>query len=428
MGSIVRKINLLLAILLLIPLIACGEVALDEQMAVEIQVVSPFDSTDGNHNNFTAAYTAFEEESGHIVVDQASPSSEEWKKQVLLSFEENKEPDVLFYFTGTDADYLVNNNRVVSLSEIKKHYPQYASNMKDAMIPVSPADGRQYAVPVNGYWEGLYVNTKVLAACGVEVPGPNYRWDQFLEDCQTIKDSGFVPIACALAETPHYWFEFCVFNQGTLNSHTKIPESSQDALGQNWAAGLNDIKDVYERGFFPADTATITDDEASALIASNQAAFLLDGSWKLGWFESNAENLEDISVTFVPAQGERRATDIIGGLSMGYYITQKAWDDPAKREACVQFVMAMTSDEVVNAFGSLSVTALQGGTTAPKNASSLFMKAVDMNKACTGIVMAVQDELSPEARDMLFSDVIRVASGEIAAEKAIDDCLVLIEE
>ena len=41
-------------------------------------------------------------------------------------------------------------------------YPEYASNMKDDMIPASPADGVQYAVPFYGYWEGLYVNKAVM--------------------------------------------------------------------------------------------------------------------------------------------------------------------------------------------------------------------------------------------------------------------------
>ena len=44
-------------------------------------------------------------------------------------------------------------------------YPEYASNMKDDMIPASPADGVQYAVPFYGYWEGLYVNKAVMEGC-----------------------------------------------------------------------------------------------------------------------------------------------------------------------------------------------------------------------------------------------------------------------
>ena len=78
------------------------------------------------------------------------------------------------------------------------------------------ADGKSYAVPSSGFWENMFVNTKVLEDCGVAVPGPDYTWDQFLKDCQAIKDKGYTPIACSLFEVPHYWFEFCVMNNGTL--------------------------------------------------------------------------------------------------------------------------------------------------------------------------------------------------------------------
>lgn len=73
---------------------------------------------------------------------------------------------------------------MVSIEEIREEYPDYASNMKDDMIPASPADGVQYAVPFYGYWEGLYCNKSVLEEAGVEIPTADTTWDQFLESCQ----------------------------------------------------------------------------------------------------------------------------------------------------------------------------------------------------------------------------------------------------
>lgn len=75
---------------------------------------------------------------------------------------------------------------MVSIEEIREEYPDYASNMKDDMIPASPADGVQYAVPFYGYWEGLYCNKSVLEEAGVEIPTADTTWDQFLESCQKI--------------------------------------------------------------------------------------------------------------------------------------------------------------------------------------------------------------------------------------------------
>ena len=392
-----------------------------------ITVVSPFDEGDGNRENFVNAYMAYEAETGITVNDVSEASSEEWKAKVTSDFESGNEPDVLFYFTGADADKLVENGKVVSISDIRKEYPDYASNMKDSMMPVSTKDGRQYAVPVNGYWEGMFVNKKVLAACGLDVPGADYTWDRFLSDCETIREEGYTPIACSLAEIPHYWFEYCVFNNGNITTHLVLPESAGDARGKVWAAGLIDIKELYDRGFLPEDTLSAADSETNLLMTDNKAAFMIDGSWKVGWFQEKAEALDDFAVTYVPAKGERKATEIIGGLSMGYYITSKAWGDAGKREACVRFVEAMTTDSVVSSFGALSVTALKNGTNPPESADSLMISAMDMTKNCTGVVAAAQDVLVVAARGALFGDVARIAAGETLPGDAIDNCLAITE-
>lgn len=395
---------------------------------VEITVVTSYGGDDGNRINYETAVAAYEKATGNTVNDASGTSNEEWKAKIMADFETGAEPDVLFYFNGADANDLVNNKKVVSIDTIRAEYPDYASNMKDDLIPASPADNQKYAVPVNGYWEGLYVNKAVLTECGVKVPGADYTWDQFLADCEIIKAKGFTPIACSLSEVPHYWFEYSIYNHDTVDTHATLPESSSDTAGTAWIAGLNDIKTLFDKGYFPANTLTSTDAETFQLMADNKAAFAIDGSWKIGWFQENAADINDFTVTYVPAQNDRKATDLIGGLSMGYYITEKAWNDPAKREACVKFVQAMTQDDVVSLFGATAVTALKNGTTAPTDADSLVLAALDMTKNATGVAPAVQDKLNQTARTALFSGSIKnIVTGSIDAKAAVDEALAIKE-
>ena len=388
---------------------------------VEITVVTPFRASDGNRSNFVTAYEEYETASGNRIIDvETSAVNEEWKAKVIRDFREGNEPDVIFYFTGADADELIRDNHIVSISEIRGEYPEYAANMKESLLPVSTFDGRQYAVSVNGYWEGLFVNKSVLELCGIEIPGADYTWNQFVDDCKAIRDNGYIPIACALNDIPHYWFEYCVFNNGSVSSHTQIPSPSNDIIRDNWISGLNDIKELYEEGFFPENTNETTDNETVMLILENKAAFLLDGSWKVGWILDNTDNADNFLVTYVPSKGSRKSTDAIGGFSMGYCITRKAWEDPLKRNACVEFVMAMTTNEVVSSFGALTVTALKEGVTPPDVISSFAMSALSMTKGCTAMVPAVQDLLNPVARGRLFNEIPNIVTGKITAKEAVE--------
>lgn len=159
--------------------------------------------------------------------------------------------------------------------------------MKQSML-AEAADGKHYAVPAAGYWENLFVNKSVLEACGVSVPGADYTWEQFLSDCETIKGSGYIPIACSLVEVPHYLFEFAVMNNGTVENHLEVPTLDEngnlqdDEVSRKWVAALNDIKELYDLGYFPPNTLTATDEETVSLFGNGKAAFLVDGSWQVG--------------------------------------------------------------------------------------------------------------------------------------------------
>ncbi len=391
---------------------------------VELNVVTSYGGDDGNRKNYENAVKAYEEATGNKILDASASSNEEWKAKVLTDFQTGTEPDVLFFFTNADAEPFVSAGKVVDIATIRASYPDYADNMRDSMLAVA-SDGKNYAVPSSGFWENMFVNTKVLSDCGVAVPGPDYTWDQFLTDCETIKAKGYAPIACSLFEVPHYWFEFCVMNNGTLANQLDIPASASDAAGQKWAAALNDIKDLYERGYFPVNTLTATDPETVQLFAEGEAAFLIDGSWKINYFVDNyGDQLSDYAISYVPAKGERKASEAIGGISMGYFITRKAWDDPAKRAAAVEFIMHMTSDEVMSSFVTTEVTALKNGAS-PSGLNPLQQSAADANGAITGVIGAVQDTISGEAKTDLFGNVQNVVTGAMTAEEAVASAIAL---
>lgn len=432
-----RLTALLLAACAVLALWGCGRQketpAAAEQPEVELSVVTSYGRGDGNRKSFEAAVAAYEEKTGVRVIDGSATSNEEWKNRVLADFMTGSEPDVLFYFTDVDAEPFINAGRVVSIEEIREEYPDYATNMKQAMMAVA-ADGKHYAVPGTGYWENLFVNRTVLKACGVSVPGPDYSWEAFLSDCETIKQAGYAPIACSLFEIPHYLFEFAVLNNGTLETHLDVPHLDAegrlvlDDAARSWIAGIEDIQALYEAGYLPDDTLTATDAETVADFAEGRAAFLIDGSWKVGYFsEYYGDRLADYAISYVPGKGARLATEAIGGISMGYFITRKAWNDPLKREAAVSFVFHMTSEEVLGTFITTEVTALIDGAS-PAGLNKLQQSAAETNGHITGIVGAVQDMISGEAKSELFADIQKCVTGQMAPAEAVAAAIRLNEE
>ena len=161
-------------------------------------------------------------------------------------------------------------------------------------------------------------------------------------------------------------------------------------MSRKWVAALNDIKELYDLRYFPPNTLTATDEETVSLFGNGKAAFLVDGSWQVGHLgELYGDKIEDMAVRFVPAKGERKATEGIGGISMGYFITRKAWKDPEKRDAAVQFVEMLTSNEILSTFIKTEVTALIEQLShlpgiGPKSAQRLAFHIMNMPKDQVG--------------------------------------------
>lgn len=452
-----RVVALLLAATMVLSLAGCGNTKTTDEAAsssaaatgtteaastevaanpTEINVTTTFAGEDGNAQNFKNAVSDWEAQTGNTVSDTSATSDETFKTRVITDFETGSEPDVLFFFNGAGANSFIEAGKVVSIDDIRAEYPDYASNMNDDLIANSLVDGKKYAVPVNGFWEAMFVNTTVLEAAGVEMPGADYTWDQFLADCQKIKDAGYSPIAAALGNIPHYWWEYGIFNHTTPATHCTVPEAITDENGQAWVDGITDIKTLYEKGYFPENTLSATDDETFAMFTDGKAAFLIDGSWKVGGIVGacqsdpedpstlDAEKLDQFDVTYVPSQGERKATDLIGGLSMGYYITKKAWDDPDKRAAAVSFVEYMTSDEIVPVFAQHTATALKETPAVDKASfNALQLKAMDMMTGVTSLTGAVQDIFQGDCRVSTFDGMPEIVTGKVAVEDAVQEGL-----
>lgn len=409
--------------------VSAGAVTASAEEGVSLNVTTTFAGTESNVELYQETIQNWEKETGNKVEDSSSTADETFKARVISDFETGAEPDVMFYFNGNDSNPFVEAGKVVPISEIREEYPEYADNMKDDMIPASPADGVQYVVPFYGYWEGLYCNKTVLEAAGVEVPGQETTWDQFLESCQKIKDAGYTPIAVSLAKEPHYWFEFSIFNHDSAKTHLTVPEAVDDEAGKAWQAGLEDLKELYEKGFLSENTNTATADEVFQSFLEGKSAFYVDGSWKMGGIKEGTDNIDNFTVTYVPGNGDRKSTDMVAGLSSGWYISRKCWEDEKKRDAAVDLIETFISDESVSKFAGTATTALKNGVTIDESSlTSLEKDALAMLKGATAVTGAVQDLLTQDERSPIFDNMPQIVEGQTDITEAVQEVLDIVAE
>lgn len=380
-----------------------------------------FGGTDPNAEVYAAINDEFMAANTNVTIeDNSQTSDEEWKAAVNADFSVGNEPDVIQFFTDATADTIVATDKLVSIEEIRAEYPDYAKDTLDsALAAAANTDGVQRAVPTTGYWEGLYCNKDLFDQYDLELPTD---WASMEKAITTFKENDIIPIACSLNNVPHYWIEFLMLYAAGPEEYTSIPESAPEG----WIAGLDMFKTLRDMGAFPADTDTVDDAYVGQLFRDKKAAMQLDGSWYAGNIE-DTENTVVIAFPGVPEQ-KAQAGSLVGGISSGFYITRKAWEDPDKREAAVKFVMAHTSQAGVQRYwektGAVSQAAV---AVTPVDGATPFAQSIAEYTSNASVIVAPTDARIGDAYKTLVAEIVKVSTGAMTAEDAINEALALMQ-
>ncbi|MHB8130340.1 MAG: ABC transporter substrate-binding protein [Mobilitalea sp.] len=387
----------------------------ETQNPVTLTTVSMFGGTDPNAGNYQAINEKFMADNSYITVEDDSQSADQdWKTKIAADFAVGNEPDVIQYFTDANASDVLAADKFVSVEDIKAVYPDYAADtLPTALTAASNPDGVQRAVPTTGYWEGMFCNKDLFDQFGLELPTD---WDKMLTAIDTFKANGIIPIAVSLNNVPHYWIEFLMLSAAGPEGYTSVPETAP----AEWSAGLLMFKTLRDLGAFPVDTDTIDNDFAGELFKNKQAAMQLDGSWYAGGIPDQDKTVL-VSFPVIPG-GKAPAGSMVGGISSGFYITKKAWEDPDKRDAAVKFVMAHTnSASVATYWGGNGQAAAKVEPLATM--TSLGVSGLDYSSAATSISTPTDSRLSQEAYNTLIAGIVDVSTGAKTPEALLNEVL-----
>ena len=210
-----------------------------------------------------------------------------------------------------------------------------------------------------------------------------------------------MPIAISLSDIPHYLAEFALLSCATAEEQQACPRTLAD-VPASWFDAMALIRELYLMGAF-ADNADATFEGASTeLFRTKKAAMQIDGSW-LASSLSDA-NMETTQVLPVPLRSGAGASGCcIGGISMGFYLTRRAWESP-RRDTAVSLLSALTREDSLRRLG---YTGLGG---------ALLTSAKEMMNQ-RKMLSPLQDAMSKNAREVWLLECIpAVASGAMTPE------------
>ena len=383
----IRFLAALLALSLLSPWAAAE--------GLTLRTVSSFAGDNAGAEAYVDILKSYEAASGNTVIDASATSDEGWKTGVLNDFAVGNEPDVLFFFAaGADSAPIL--YKVVPLAEINAAFPE-------AKLPENEAlrepDGKIYAVPARAYWEGLYANVDVFERCGVPLPTD---WDSLVNAIHAFREAGVVPIAVSLSDIPHYLAEFALLACASPQEQQARPRTLEE-VPPSWYDAMALIRELCEMHAFADDAAATYESASTALFCGKKAAMQFDGSWLASALPPGS--METTVVLPMPLRrGGGTADSYIGGVSMGFYLTRRAWRSD-RREAAVSLLSLLTREENLRRLG---YTGLGG---------RLLSSAEDMART-RKMLSPLQDAMNQKARETwLLKCIPAVADGSMTPEE-----------
>ncbi|MDF2908335.1 MAG: family 1 extracellular solute-binding protein [Herbinix sp.] len=384
---------------------------------VTLTTASMFGGTDANAGNYQTINAKFMNDYPYITIEDDSQSADQdWKSKIAADFAVGNEPDVIQYFTDANASDVLAAGKFVTIDEIKAAYPEYAGDTLEAgLAAAANPDGVQRAVPTTGYWEGLFCNKDLFDRYGLDLPT---NWEKMVIAIKTFRSSGIVPIAVSLNNVPHYWIEFLMLSASGPEGYKTVPMTAPE----DWCKGLEMFKTLRDMGAFPENTDIIDNDYAGEMFKNKEAAMQLDGSWYAGGIPDQNKTVV-VSFPVIPG-GKAQQGSMVGGISSGFYITKKAWEDTEKRDAAVKFVMAHTSSESVTIYwggnGQAAARVEQLADMTPLEISGL-----DYSSTATSISTPTDSRISQEAYNTLVAGIVDVSTGSRTAQELLNEVLVI---
>ncbi len=362
---------------------------------VTLRTISCFAGTDSAAEAYVEILNRYESETGNTVLDDSSTSDEAWKTAVLKDFAAGNEPDILFFFAaGADSAPIL--SRVVSLEEINAAYPDLHLPENEAL---RETDGKVYAVPVRGFWEGLYVHTDLFEQYGAPLPD---SWDALLEAIRIFRVNGIVPIAVSLTDIPHYLAEMAMLACASREELLARPATFEE-VPASWIEAMRIIRELAEAGAFADNAGSTYESASTGQFLNKEAAMQPDGSWLASAF--TPEMMNTMAVLPMPRRNGDGVSDCyLGGISMGFYLTRRAWGS-GRRDAAAELLSALTGEESIRRLGNSAIT-------------GQLLSSSEALRDGRNMIGPLQDAMNNKAREVWLLECIpAVAEGRMTPEE-----------
>jgi multiple sugar transport system substrate-binding protein len=253
-------------------------------------------------------------------------------------------PDIQYFWGGVWTLENAWSGAIIPLDDLipADEMSHYINNFERAY------DGKQWGI--GWYLSGnpMVFNPTLFQAAGLDPQNPPKTWDELIDACTKLNDSGVVPIAGGVKDG---WFGGWLFSILARQTHDSEKAFMDAAVGKakftdpefaEWWARLNELK---EANCWNEDINSLDYQQGQDMFVQGQAAMIFGNDTFLkGW--ADTIGWENMAVMMVPKYSDKKLADTYITTAQGWGIT--SWSKYPKEAA--DFLMYMHTPDRLNAW------------------------------------------------------------------------------
>lgn len=209
-------------------------------------------STFGDENDrsaYSEIIADFTKQHKNVVInDTTTDQSNSYKMELSIAstYKGVNSPDVIYFSVMSDMSEL--GDYFITIDEIRKDYPNFASNISEAVLDNAAANnGKRYCIPIRGDWQGIVVNAALFRKNALNVP---QTWDDIIKAAHHFKSGNAYLFANSLDDSSALT-EYLVRGLGGSESLQTAIDGNPDS---SWKKALEAIAQLDELSAFPPMT------------------------------------------------------------------------------------------------------------------------------------------------------------------------------
>lgn len=280
----------------------------------------------------------FQKKNPCVSVVNQTLSGDDFLPAIKEKFSTGEQPDVFGLWPGSDIRSMIAAGKVADLTEMINSDPAWKKSFTGGMWKNVIQNGRIYGLPVEITFEGLFINKMMFEEYHVPVP-KDYKG--LLLAIKTFKAHNIIPIAFNCKPEGSYLYQNIAMSLGGKAVEKPF---SNGKINRSYIDAMYIMRDLYAMGAFPPNDSCFTmesNERDDLFTKKKKAAMIVQGSWFIDKCTDHAFEL----VAF-PRMSPKSQNNVIYQLGCGsFYISEKAWKDPAKRKQAIKLLKYITSKD-----------------------------------------------------------------------------------